>query len=117
MPGVGKSALAIYVAHQLAISDFPDVQLYMDLRGADGNALTSADALAQFLRAFGLDESSIPQNLQERSSVYRSQLWGKRAIVVLDNALNEEQVLPLLPGCVTCAVIVTSRRELGSLQK
>jgi NB-ARC domain len=115
MPGVGKSALALYVAHQLAVSDFPDVQLYIDLRGADGNALEPADALAQFLRAFGLDEASIPHDLQERSNVYRSQLWGKRAIVVLDNARDEAQVRPLLPGSGACVVIVTSRRALGAL--
>ncbi|NJM74411.1 MAG: tetratricopeptide repeat protein [Acaryochloridaceae cyanobacterium RU_4_10] len=115
MPGVGKSALAIHVAHQLAAAEFPDVQLYIDLRGADGNALEPTDVLAQWLRAFGLDESAMPQNLRERSSVFRSQLSGKRAIVVLDNARDESQVRPLLPGSQTCAVIVTSRRVLGAL--
>jgi tetratricopeptide (TPR) repeat protein len=116
MPGVGKSALAIHVAHQLAKADFPDVQLYIDLRGIDGEALAPADVLAQWLRAFGLDESSIPQDLRERSSVYRSQLSGKRAIVVLDNARDEVQVRSLLPGSATCAAIITSRRELGALE-
>jgi tetratricopeptide (TPR) repeat protein len=116
MPGVGKSALAIHVAHQLAKVDFPDVQLYIDLRGSDGDALAPTDVLAQWLRAFGLDESSIPQNLQERSSVYRSQLSGKRAIVVLDNARDEAQVRSLLPGSATCAAVITSRRELGALE-
>ncbi len=116
MPGVGKSALAIHVAHQLAVSDFPDVQLCIDLRGDDGNALEPADVLAQFLRALGLEESWIPNDLRERSSVYRSQLWGKRAIVVLDNARDEVQMRPLLPGSATCAVIVTSRRVLGALE-
>jgi tetratricopeptide (TPR) repeat protein len=116
MPGVGKSALTIHVAHQLAAAEFPDVQLYIDLRGADGNALEPADVLAQWLRAFGLDESAMPQNLRERSSVFRSLLSGKRAIVVLDNARDESQLRPLLPGSQTCAVIVTSRRVLGALE-
>jgi NB-ARC domain len=116
MAGVGKSALAIHVAHQLAGSHFSDVQLYIDLRGTDGNALEPAEALAQFLRAFGLDESSIPQNLGERSGVFRSLLSGKRAIVVLDNARDEAQVRPLLLGSNSCAVIVTSRRVLGALE-
>jgi predicted ATPase len=114
MPGVGKSALAIHVAQQLAESDFPDVQLYVDLRGADGDGLDPAEVLAGFLRAFGLDESNIPRNLQERSRLYRSQLAGKRSIVLLDNAQDEAQVRPLLPGN-GCAVIITSRRVLGAL--
>ncbi len=114
MAGVGKSALAIHVAQQLAESDFPDVQLYVDLRGADGDGLDPAEVLAGFLRAFGLDESSIPRDLQERSRLYRSQLAGKRSIVLLDNAQDEAQVRPLLPGN-GCAVIITSRRVLGAL--
>jgi tetratricopeptide (TPR) repeat protein len=116
MPGVGKSALAIHVAQQLAESDFPDVQLYVDLRGADGDALEPGVVLARWLRAFGLDESMIPTNLQERASVYRSRLAGKRAIILLDNAKDEAQVRPLLPGSQTCVAIVTSRRLLGALE-
>jgi hypothetical protein len=102
MAGVGKSALAIHVAQQL----------YVDLRGADGDGLEPGDVLARWLRAFGLDESNMPIDLQERASVYRSQLAGKRTIVLLDNARNEAQVRPLLPGN-GCAVIITSRRVLG----
>jgi tetratricopeptide (TPR) repeat protein len=114
MAGVGKSALAIHVAQQLAESDYPDVQLYVDLRGADGDGLEPGDVLARWLRAFGLDESNMPIDLQERASVYRAQLAGKRAIVLLDNARDEAQVRPLLPGN-GCAVIITSRRVLGAL--
>jgi tetratricopeptide (TPR) repeat protein len=116
MPGVGKSKLAIHVAQQLAESDFPDVQLYVDLRGADGDALEPGMVLARWLRAFGLDESMIPADLQERASVYRSRLSGKRAIILLDNAKDEAQVRPLLPGSQTCVAIVTSRRLLGALE-
>jgi tetratricopeptide (TPR) repeat protein len=116
MPGVGKSALAIHVAHQLAKTSFPDVQLYINLRGDDGGVLSPADVLAQWLRAFGLDESSMPRDLRERSSLFRSQLSGKRAILVLDNAQDDSQVRPLLPGCPTCVAIVTSRRVLGALE-
>jgi tetratricopeptide (TPR) repeat protein len=114
MPGVGKSALAIHVAQQLAAANYPDVQLYVDLRGADGDGLEPGEVLARWLRAFGLNESNLPIDLQERASVYRSQLTGKRAIVLLDNARDEAQVRPLLPGN-GCAVIITSRRVLGAL--
>jgi NB-ARC domain/Tetratricopeptide repeat len=114
MAGVGKSALAIHVAQQLAESDFPDVQLYVDLRGADGDGLEPGEILAQWLRAFDPD-TSIPSDFQERVRAYRSQLAGKRAIVLLDNAKDEDQVRYLLPGN-TCAAIVTSRRILGALE-
>jgi hypothetical protein len=94
MPGVGKSALAIHVAWQLAESDFSDVRLYVDLRGADGDSLEPGVVLARWLRAFGLDESMIPSDLHECASVYRSRLAGKRAIILLDNAKDEAQVRP-----------------------
>jgi hypothetical protein len=101
MAGVGKSALAIHVAQQLAESNYPDVQLYVDLRGADGDGLEPGEVLARWLRAFGLDESNMPIDLQERASVYRSQLAGKRSIELLDNARDEAQVRPLFPGNVS----------------
>lgn len=92
------------------------MQLYVDLRGADGDALEPGIVLAQWLRAFGLDESMIPADLQERTRVYRSRLAGKRAIILLDNAKDETQVRFLLPGSQTCVAIITSRRFLGALE-
>ena len=44
--GVGKTTLAVHVAHQL-VPDFPDGQLYADLRGADGDPRL---VLGRFLR-------------------------------------------------------------------
>jgi tetratricopeptide (TPR) repeat protein len=115
MAGVGKSALAIRVAHQLA-PDFPDVQLYVNLRGADERSLDPADVLLGWLRAFGIDESQVPAELEQRSLMYRSCLAGKQSLVVLDNARDGAQVQPLLPGSsCQCAVIVTSRRRLATL--
>ncbi|MGK7877316.1 MAG: tetratricopeptide repeat protein [Xenococcaceae cyanobacterium] len=115
MAGVGKSALAIHAAHQLQ-SDFPDVQLYIDLRGAAGQPLEPSEVLAGWLRAWGMDDAAIPKDLAERASAYRSQLADKRALVLLDNARDEVQVRPLLPGGSTCAVLVTSRQSLGALE-
>ena len=114
MGGVGKSALAVRAAHQL-MAQFPDAQFYVDLRGADGEPLDPNDALARWLRAFGLDESQMPRELDERAAMFRSRLSSMRAIVLLDNAANETQVQPLLPGSASCAVIVTSRKRLGAL--
>jgi tetratricopeptide (TPR) repeat protein len=113
--GVGKSALAIHVAHQLK-NDFPDAQLYVNLRGTDSQPLDPLEVLASFVRAWGVDDQSIPEDLTERSDLYRSLLSDKRVLVLLDNARDEAQVRPLLPDSSTCAVLVTTRRHLTDLE-
>lgn len=109
--GVGKSSLALRVSHELA-PHFPDGQLYADLREGDDDP---ASQLARFLRALGVAGRAVPSTLPERAALYRSMLAGKRVLVVLDDLTDEEQALPLLPGCQGCAVLVTSRVRLGSL--
>jgi Cdc6-like AAA superfamily ATPase len=116
MPGVGKSALAIHVAHRLR-DRFPDAQLYVNLRDAEGNPRNPAEVLAEFLRALGVaDEFIKGKGLEELSDLYRTRLDKKRALVLLDNAHDEAQVRPLLPGSPTCAVLITSRRRLDALE-
>lgn len=110
MAGVGKSTLALHVAHQLK-SDFPDAQLYVNLRGTEGQPLEPLEVLAGFLRVLGVNEASIPQRLTERSELYRSLLSEKRVLILLDNARDEFQIRPLLPENVSCAVLVTTRRR------
>lgn len=110
--GVGKSSLAIRAAHALA-ADYPDGHLYADLRDvAPGD---SAGVLGGFLRALGVAGGAIPDDPAERTAAFRTRLVGKRMLVVLDDAVDERQVLPLLPGSPTCAVIVTSRTKLSAL--
>ncbi len=116
MAGVGKSALAIHVAHQLK-HDFPDAQLYVNLRGTEGEPLAPLEVLADFLRAWGVDDQSMPESLTQRIDLYRSLLSGKRALVLLDDAHDEAHVRSLLPGSSTCAVLVTSRRRLSELEE
>lgn len=111
--GVGKSSLAVRVAHELG-ELFPDGQLYGDLANPAGEDTTTT-LLARFLRALGVDGAAVPDDPQERAELYRSTLAGKRVLVVLDDVKNEEQVLPLLPGSGTCAVITTSRMRLSGL--
>ncbi|MCP3801482.1 NB-ARC domain-containing protein [Allokutzneria sp. A3M-2-11 16] len=106
--GTGKSALAVRVGHRLRTA-FPDGQLYVDLRSDKDNPVSTMDALAGFLRAFG---SPVPDELAERAALYRSVLAERRVLVVLDNVTDEDQVAPLLPGAGDCAVLVTSRRRL-----
>ena len=116
MAGIGKSALAVHVAHQLKKSTFPDAQLYVDLRGADGKPLNAFDVLSQWLRALGIEEQSMPNDLSERVKLYRSQLANKHALVLIDNAQDEQHLLPLLPGSETCGVLITSRQRLAALE-
>lgn len=114
--GVGKSALTIHAAHQLA-DRFPDGQLYVDLRGAtvDLAPLRPLEVLGRFLRGLGVAGSAIPPQLDEAAARFRTETAGKRLLILLDNARNEAQVRPLLPGSGGCQAIVTSRRRLAGL--
>jgi DNA-binding SARP family transcriptional activator len=113
--GVGKTALAVHWAHQVA-ARFPDGQLYVNLRGYDPNPpVRATDALAGFLRSLGVAGQDIPPEEDQRAARYRSILSRRQMLVLLDNAGSVEQVRPLLPGTPGCAVIVTSRDALAGL--
>jgi DNA-binding SARP family transcriptional activator/Flp pilus assembly protein TadD len=115
MPGVGKTALAVHWAQQVA-SEFTSGQLYVNLRGYDAaNPVTAADALAGLLRSLGLPGPSIPADPDERAAKYRSLTAGRRLLVLLDNAAAADQVRPLLPGWAGCVTLVTSRDSLAGL--
>ncbi|MFD8491853.1 BTAD domain-containing putative transcriptional regulator [Amycolatopsis sp. NPDC059657] len=109
--GVGKSTLAIRAAHTVATA-FPDGQLYADLRGVTTCPATPGEILGRFLRALDQD---VPESSSEREDLYRSVLAGRRVLVVLDDARDEAQIRPLLPGHAECAVLVTSRGLLADL--
>ena len=114
--GVGKTALAVHWAHRIG-DRYPDGQLYVNLRGFDptGTAVAPAEAIRGFLDAFGVTPPQIPLSLQAQAALYRSLLAGRRVLILLDNAAEEDQIRPLLPGSPGCLVIVTSRNELRGL--
>lgn len=116
MPGVGKTALAVHVGHQLA-DRFPDRQLFLDLHAhtAGQEPMTPQAALASLLAADGADTRSLPENLDERATLWRDRMAHKQVLLILDNAASSTQVAPLLPGSAGCLVLVTSRRYLGDL--
>ncbi len=113
--GVGKSALAVRWAHRVREA-YPDGQLYVNLRGYDAEQpVAVADALAGFLTALGVRGPEIPPGTDERAARYRSELTGRRMLVLLDNASSVEQVRPLLPGSGSCLVLITSRDSLRGM--
>lgn len=92
-PGIGKATLAIHVAHKLR-DEFPDGQMYANLRGGEVKAADPASVLAGFLRELDVDGRDIPEDLDERARMYRTLLAGQRVLLVLDNAVDENQVRP-----------------------
>jgi transcriptional regulator with XRE-family HTH domain len=113
--GMGKTTLAIRAAHVLR-PDSPGGVFFLDLFGMSPRPMTAADALRLLLRALGVADEQIPEDVPGRASVYRSLLRDRHALVVLDNAGSEEQVRPLLPGDGASRVLITARRPLAGLE-
>ncbi|MFJ8330054.1 AfsR/SARP family transcriptional regulator [Streptomyces sp. NPDC094437] len=113
-PGMGKTALAVHAAHR-ATHLFPDGSLFLDLRASDTAPLTIADALTRLLRALGVDPEGAT-GTDDLIGLYRTQLAGRRILLILDNAPSEAHLRPLLPPGPASAVLITSRRRLTALE-
>jgi DNA-binding SARP family transcriptional activator len=113
-PGIGKTTLAVHWAHQVARA-YPDLQLYLNLRGyGPGEPMTPSAAAETLLRGLGVHSDMIPPGADERTALLRSVLAGRRVLLLLDNARDADQVRPLLPGADSL-VVVTSRDQLRGL--
>ncbi|HUU45096.1 MAG TPA: tetratricopeptide repeat protein [Acidobacteriota bacterium] len=119
--GVGKTALAVHVAHKIK-DRFPDAQLFINLRGAGtdeqgreilGDPMMPEEALAGLIRPFRPNEK-LPDDLPNLSAIFHSALEGKHVLVLLDNAKDAEQVTAICPGAELpdCAVLITSRQSI-----
>jgi tetratricopeptide (TPR) repeat protein/transcriptional regulator with XRE-family HTH domain len=116
MAGVGKTAFAVHAAHRLA-GRFPGGQIFLPLHGhtPGQQPVDPADALASLLLTAGVAPAQIPPGLEARIALWRDRLAGQQLLLILDDAVDSEQVLPLLPGTGGSLVLVTSRRQLSGL--
>ena len=116
MAGVGKTKFAVHLAHQLK-GLFPDQQIFLPLNAhtAGQPAVDPADALSALLRSTGVTPQQIPDNPEARASMWRDRLAGKKVLLLLDDAVDSNQVRPLLPGSTETLVLITSRRRLSAL--
>ncbi|MER8088798.1 BTAD domain-containing putative transcriptional regulator [Streptomyces sp. NPDC094048] len=114
--GIGKTWLADHWAHHNAAA-FPDGRLHADLRGFSplGDPASPAEVVQNFLHALGLASTEMPVDLPGRVAMYRSLIADRRMLIVLDDARDTAQVLPLLPGTPSCTTLITSRRGLTGL--
>jgi tetratricopeptide (TPR) repeat protein/transcriptional regulator with XRE-family HTH domain len=116
MAGIGKTAFAVHAAHRLA-GRFPGGQIFLPLHGhtPGQQPLGPADALASLLLTIGVPAAQIPADLEARMGLWRDRLAGRQLLLIFDDAVGSEQVLPLLPGTGESLVLVTSRRHLSAL--
>ncbi|WP_052684320.1 AfsR/SARP family transcriptional regulator [Lentzea aerocolonigenes] len=112
--GVGKTALVLHWGRQRR-DQFPDGDLYVNLRGFDADAQPVDPATAAEAMLVGLGVRDIPASAEARFALLRTTLVDRRLLLVLDNASSPRQVLPLLPGAVGVRAVVTSRNQLRGL--
>lgn len=118
MAGIGKTQLAVHAAHRLVRDGhFADTQLHVNLRGFDPDLPPAEPAavLEVFLRQLGVPAQQIPESRDERAAMYRDRMRDRSALVLLDNAADEDQVRDLIPSAPSCLVLITSRRSLAGL--
>jgi tetratricopeptide (TPR) repeat protein len=116
MAGVGKTEFALRVAHQHKLR-YPDGQYFLNLHGyTEGiSPMPPEAALEELLRLAGVPGQQIPPGLAARQARWQALMAPQRALILLDNALDEEHVRPLLPMSPGSLVLITSRSRLTSL--
>ncbi len=116
MAGIGKTALAVHAAHQLA-DRFPGGQIFVPLHGhtPGREPADPAEALASLLDTIGIPAAQIPASMQARAALWRDRVAGRPLLLILDDAISSEQVRPLIPGSGATLVLITSRRHMSAL--
>ncbi|MFH9042641.1 tetratricopeptide repeat protein [Streptomyces sp. NPDC017966] len=118
MGGVGKTALAVEAAHRARAQGwFPGGTLFVDLRGYDDDPVTADQAVLALLDALGVRDGDLPPTADRQYDAYRALLAERRdrMLLILDNASDPSQYLPLLPGTDHHRVLITSRDRPDAL--
>ncbi|MFF1676659.1 ATP-binding protein [Streptomyces sp. NPDC058256] len=118
MGGIGKTALAVEAAHQACTQGwFPGGALFVDLRGYDDDPVTADQAVLALLDALGVRGPDLPPSAARQYDAYRQLLAERqhRMLLILDNASDPAQYLPLLPGTDRHRVLITSRDRPDTL--
>lgn len=92
---------------------YPDGHLYADLGGRLHGPVPPSVVLGGWLEALGCQE--IPDELAERTSLFRQVTAGSHIAVLVDNAISAVQVRPLLPSSERSLTVVTSQWLLSGL--
>lgn len=106
--GIGKTELAVKLAQELK-ERYPDGQIFVEMGGTSKKPLTPAEAMSKVIYAYDR-QAALPDDYAELGKLYRQKLYGKRTLLLLDNASDDHQIRPLVPP-PTCGLIVTSRLE------
>lgn len=116
MGGIGKTAVGVEVANKLRDEGlFPDGVPFVDLEGfsATREPLSTKEALEALLRPMVGAEAQLPEEDQALQQLWKQQTADCRMLLFLDNARDEVQIRPLLPGHPGCKVLATSRHRLN----
>ncbi len=116
MPGVGKTSLAVQIAHILSV-EYPEAQLYIDCYGytVGQRPLTAHQILDSLLFSLGVSNYNIPKEINEKAALWRSILATRRMVILLDNVKTISQIISVLPGTANTLVLITSRNRLTDL--
>ena len=107
--GIGKSALAVHVAHRL-VPNYPAGQLFLELGGTSDTPLPPADIMGRVIQSVH-PTAQLPDDADAVTAMYRDLLTADKYLVVLDNARDAAQVEALLPPPPSAAII-TSRQPI-----
>ncbi|MDQ3651205.1 MAG: tetratricopeptide repeat protein [Acidobacteriota bacterium] len=107
MGGVGKTALALKLAHEFK-DQYADAQIYLDFKGVGPQPLSPAEVMWHVVSSFQ-PEMKRPDD-DQLPAWYNSLLDDKRVLLFYDNAKNAAQIAPLLPP-KHCLLLVTSRKH------
>ena len=109
--GLGKTALVVDWAHR-AMAEFPDGQLFLDLKGG---RRSPDEVVAAALVSLGVPPADVPARLDDRIGLYRTVVHDRRLLVVADDAGTVAQVLGVVPSGPGSRLVVTTRRRPSTL--